>query len=363
MKRVLISGYYGFDNTGDEAILEALTLALTQSGVEISVLSRNPERTQELYKVKAFNRFNIIDVFKALKGSDVLISGGGSLFQDVTSSISLYYYLAVVQMALIMKKNVYIYSQGIGPINKRLNRNLFSKIVNKVKSISVRDNLSYEELLKLRIHKPSIDITSDPVFLLQPASTERGLEILSEIGVNVRDKGYFIGVAVRPWKEKNVAAEKLAEIADKVIEEFNAELIFFPFHYPCDLDFVRDIIQKMRNKPFVLENRYLPSEIMSVIGLMDVNIGIRLHSLIFSACMGVPMIGISYDPKIDGFLNSLGVKPICKYEDLSWEKIKEAMLNIRSNYVQIKKDMDKYVQENRKLARKTLDCLLEDLKT
>ena len=37
----------------------------------------------------------------------------------------------------------------------------------------------------------------------------------------------------------------------------------------------------------------------------------RLHALIMAAVAGVPLAGISYDPKIERFLNQLGLKPVC----------------------------------------------------
>jgi polysaccharide pyruvyl transferase WcaK-like protein len=60
-------------------------------------------------------------------------------------------------------------------------------------------------------------------------------------------------------------------------------------------------------------------------GAMDLNIGVRLHSLIFSAKMGTPFLGISYDPKVDGFLDMLGMSPVCEYNELSKEQIMPAV--------------------------------------
>ena len=50
---------------------------------------------------------------------------------------------------------------------------------------------------------------------------------------------------------------------------------------------------------------------------MDLMIGVRLHALIFAGVMGVPMIGISYDPKVDRFLRSIGEKPVNDLQDIT----------------------------------------------
>jgi polysaccharide pyruvyl transferase WcaK-like protein len=80
-----------------------------------------------------------------------------------------------------------------------------------------------------------------------------------------------------------------------------------------------------------MPNRYLPSEILGAMGRMDVNIGVRLHSLIFSAVNNVPTIGISYDPKIDGFLDMINSNAVCTYEEIDSKKIADEVGNRLKN--------------------------------
>lgn len=122
MKNIVISGYYGQLNTGDEAILRVLVDKLKEyerksnSSLNIVVLSSRPELTAKLYNVEAVNRKKIPSVIKAIKRCDIFISGGGSLFQNETSNRSLYYYLFQIFLAKLFGKKVFIFSQGIGPI-------------------------------------------------------------------------------------------------------------------------------------------------------------------------------------------------------------------------------------------------------
>lgn len=361
MKRVLISGYYGFGNTGDEAILEALAVEFKRQEIELSVLSASPEESKNRYGITAYSRFRLGQAARAIRNCNGLISGGGSLFQDVTSSGSLYYYIGIVMLALALRREVFVYSQGIGPINWKFNRKLLAAALNRVSAISIRDRDSYDELLRLGVKTPA-SVTADPVFLLEPAGVERGVKILDESGLDTEKGGQMIGFAVRPWGDRERASENFARAADKIIEEIGAKLVFFPFHHPQDLDFTFEIIKKMKNKPYIVDKQYLPSEVMAAMGLMNINIGVRLHSLIFSACMGVPMIGISYDPKIKGFLNSMGTEPVCDYEDLQWEKIKESILYINSNRAFVLETISKKTGENRSIAQDSLERLVGELK-
>jgi len=103
--KVVISGYYGFGNTGDEAILTSLLNMLRHdNSLEITVLSAHPRQTRAEHKVKAVSRFNPFSIMVSILRSNLLISGGGGLLQDVTSSRSLLYYLSVISLGLLSRK-------------------------------------------------------------------------------------------------------------------------------------------------------------------------------------------------------------------------------------------------------------------
>ena len=91
---------------------------------------------------------------------------------------------------------------------------------------------------------------------------------------------------------------------------------------------------------------------------MNVNIGVRLHALVFSALMNVPTVGISYEPKIDGFLEMINMTPVCTYENISVEKILEKvdsfMENGNVNY------KEKTIEFS-KMGKDVLDKIIEEL--
>jgi len=120
MKKILVSGYYGYQNSGDDAILHSICHDIKQLNIEseITVLSNQPHVTMSEYSVNAVDRFNLKKVIKQIKNCDVLVMGGGTLIQDLTSTRSLYYYLGIIWMAKFYKKKVMLYGNGIGSAAK-----------------------------------------------------------------------------------------------------------------------------------------------------------------------------------------------------------------------------------------------------
>lgn len=336
MKNVLISGYYGFNNTGDEAMIETMSVMLAKRDCALIVLSSNPERTKELYNVQAYNRYKLPEIIKAIKKADIVISGGGTLFQDITSKKSIWYYLGIVKIAQFFRKKVCVAYQGIGPIDTKPYRRMTKNTLNKksVKLIGLRDNQAIEYAKKLGIKEDKISFSSDMIFMMQPPAKERCEKILKDNVHNLQEGQKLIGFSIREWKDKD-RTDALAEVADKLIEKYNARIVFFPFHKPKDAEISKIIMHKMKHEDMtvIMPNRYLPSEILGTMGMMDVNIGVRLHSLVFSAVMNVPTIGISYDPKIDGFLDMINLNPVCTYETILVDKIVDEvgrMLNLEN---------------------------------
>ena len=361
MKGVLISGYYGFNNTGDEAMIETLSMELAKKNYRLVVLSSNPDRTRELYNVEAYDRYKFFSIVKAIKNTDILVSGGGTLFQDITSKKSIWYYLGIVKLAQWMGKKVCIAYQGMGPINTKFYRWLTKTTLNRksVKLIALRDKQAYEYAKEMGVKEEKMVLSSDMIFMMKPPAKERSLKILKDNVHGYKGDEKLIGFSVREWKDKD-RTDLFAEVADKLVEKYNARIVFFPFHKPKDAEISKIIMHKMKHedKTVLMPNRYLPSEILGTMGLMDVNIGVRLHALVFSALMNVPTIGISYEPKIDGFLEMIDMTPVCTYENISVEKILEKveyfMQNKNVNYAE---KTEKFAQ----MGKDVLDKIIKEL--
>ncbi|HAU31250.1 MAG: Polysaccharide pyruvyl transferase [Desulfotomaculum sp. 46_80] len=348
--RLVISGYYGFDNAGDEAILLSLITAFRAicPEVQLTVLSNNPSNTAGLYNVQALNRWQPGEVYRALKEADMLISGGGSLLQDVTGLKSLVYYLGVVWLALKLKKPVGFYGQGVGPVTSGIGRRLMKSIADRVDLITVRDEQSASDLLEMGITSPPVYVTADPVFVLKKEyfRSEQESKFPENLRqINQRGKGQpAVGISIREWPLFNEKDQLVvAKLADK-LSNSGWRVIFLPFHYPTDLAACRRVEQLMKTSAQIIDKVVTAREAGSIICSLDLLIGMRLHSLILAAVTGTPFIGISYDPKIKRFLNQLGLHPAGEVSNLEYSHCLSAVNEVINNQNDFKAKVQRAVE-------------------
>ncbi len=306
MSNIVISGYYGFANAGDEAMLAAIvgTLKDVMPDADITVITGNRAMTRQNHNVKTVHRLNFFGIAAAVRRCDILISGGGSLLQNVTSTRSLYYYLLIMGIALFFHKPVMLYAQGIGPIRGKRARCSVRDILQRVTVIGVRDSESKQELAALGVTAPPVHVTADAVLSMHPVDRNIGFYLLKQAGVTgIRRR---IGIAVRNWQGMTRYKAEIAKAADELQRIFDARIIFIPMQYPADVSAGEDIAALMETESTVLKGEYSTVEFMSLMGCMDVVIANRLHALVFASIMDVPVAAISYDPKIDSFIQLIG---------------------------------------------------------
>ena len=304
---VVMSGYYGFGNAGDEAILQSIHQNIEGLGgdIAITVLSSDPEDTKIRYGYESVNRFAFFSVLKTLRRCDALVSGGGSLLQDHTSTRSLLYYLMIILMTKLFGKKVMIYANGIGPVRRRFNRALVRRIVGRADVITLRDAVSVQELSSMGVTRGDIRVTADPVFTLSglPASEAAGLLEKSGIPANRP----YVCVSVRNWNAAGDFNKKIAALCDHIADTYNRTVVLVAMQTPNDIAVSYDVLRLMKNTAYVLDTRYTAQQIMGIIGGADFVLAMRLHTLIFSARMCVPLIGMVYDPKVAAYVEALGM--------------------------------------------------------
>ncbi|KOY14677.1 polysaccharide pyruvyl transferase CsaB [Paenibacillus xylanivorans] len=396
-QKLVISGYYGFNNSGDEAVLKSILTALEEEShrssvtIEPIVLSGDPESTTSMYGVRSVHRMKLKEVREAIKESDGLISGGGSLLQDATGLKSIPYYLGVIKLAQWLKKPTFIYAQGIGPVNRKIFNPMIRSVFKACNYVSVRDEQSAEYLRGLGLQWNQIHVVPDPVMGLPlpeanaeevssvkpniersnsvetpfEESSEKSTEqttstekiVVNAQGASIHTKLPVIGVSVRFWESDRKELTAIAAGLKKLCSKKAVHLRFMPFHLPDDEQasrFVMEMLGDLGNKGSevsITKDLTDPQLMLQEVSNCDVVIGMRLHSLIYAASQYVPPVGISYDPKIDQFMLRLDSETVGSTDALDGDKLAKTVANLLDQRSQWLKEHEDSITELKQEAK------------
>jgi polysaccharide pyruvyl transferase CsaB len=364
---VVLSGYYGFDNAGDEAVLCSIIneLRRLKPELKIIVLSNNPVKTEFAYGAEAVSRWHLPSVVSVIREANLLISGGGSLLQDVTGPKSIIYYLGVVKIAQAMGVPTFFYSQGIGPVTGMLGKKLIPLVLNRVNRITVRDGKSARLLESLGVNKPEISITADPVLGIDPERVNlyRGEKLLGALAEGAQGR---IGLVLRDWPGLEGLLPSLAKWCNECAGQ-GWQIVLLPFHLPEDKKLGEKLVKIMAQERnffqascVILAGGYQTEEYLSIVGSLDFLIAMRLHGLIMAAVMGVPMAGISYDPKVDAFLAQVN-QPVTSTvdENLDIGRMLVLLTLALEDRIKLKQNLAEKVPELRLKAKEAAKLALE----
>ena len=342
---VVMSGYYGFKNSGDDALLFAITESLEKyiPGVRICVLSARAKQTRKTYRVDCEGRFNIFSVRRTMKRSKMLISGGGSLIQDATSSKSLLYYTYIMRLAKKKGLKLYVYANGIGPIKPK-NVRRAAKALSGADMITLRDPASLEEVRGMGIDLRHVKLTADPAIILEPSSNVTLRNILERENVPLGRK--YLGISVRDWDGSDEHfCEKAAKVIGGAQKKYGLVPLFIPMKLPSDLAISEMLAKEVGEGACVIRSACSVREVIGLVGLCEAVIGMRLHTLIYAAGRCVSVIGLTYDVKISGFLDYIGQKRYVDVKDIDEEKLMEYVDEIMSKREETARELSEKREE------------------
>lgn len=298
--RVLLSGYYGFKNLGDEALLEVIVEQMRRRfpATQLEVLSATPQITAATYGVAATPRWDWRAVRAAIGRADVVLSGGGGLLQNGTSLRSLLYYATILREAIRARRKTMVFAQSIGPLDF-WGRLVVRQCCKGLDRATVRDERS-RRLLQRLVPRTPVERTADPVFLydLPEGSGELEAEGLGP------ESGPYLIVSVRKATAFREGAAVLARAVDRLALRHGVRGAFLPLGGAADAAASTDVIRACASNPVLLPECTLERAASIVRGARIV-IGMRLHSLVLAARYGVPFLTMAYDPKVAALCEDL----------------------------------------------------------
>jgi polysaccharide pyruvyl transferase CsaB len=288
--QAVLCGYYGEGNGGDEALLVSM-LEMLPANVKPLVLSANPKQTTASYGVKAVDRKSL-QVITALRSSQALILGGGSLIQDATSIRNSIYYGGIMGLAEQFGLKTIAIGQGIGPLNQQITRWIAERAFGGCAALTVRDTASAFILQDWSI---SCMMAPDPVWNLVATPVPELVDLPSpRIAITLRN-------------HPQLTPERLQVLTQALIElqkATNSLVLIVPFQPSTDLVMSQQLQAQLPGVSQVVTMDD-PKKLKGVFQGVQLAIGMRFHSLIMAAAEGCRCFAISYDPKVTQLMADL----------------------------------------------------------
>ncbi|MBP5469508.1 MAG: polysaccharide pyruvyl transferase family protein, partial [Candidatus Riflebacteria bacterium] len=291
-------------------------------------------------------RKNFTSVIEELMKSEALIVPGGGVFQSVTSCRSLLYYYLILWLARKFGTRIILPAQGLGPWKRR---SLFSKIVhNKVGNelrnadyITVRDEDSFTKYKDITSPEAYVETTTDLVFLNDKFAKKKPKSKIDFMRV--------YAVLRTSVKGSTKIAKGLIKLAN---DNENIELVPLAFQQGED-SYV------WRRAGWKGDIRIVDS-FENLFNDADLVVSMRLHGCIMATKMGIPWIGIAYNPKVSSFAKSCDWTEFCRVPDEADEEFFEKCINVLAyQYAKSSKKLYDYAEKLRKVAEKDFQASCE----
>ncbi|MBU1192259.1 MAG: polysaccharide pyruvyl transferase family protein [Gammaproteobacteria bacterium] len=334
LRNVLILAGDADGNLGDAAIARATCDALRRYNPNVII--------HAVSSATELDHRSIADVIipKGIQGlpalirsariSDLVLCGGGGLFQDDDSLIKMPYWAARLLFVRLFSRRIAGYSIGAGPLQAKTSRFAGRIALSCLDPISVRDHRAHETLQPLTTK--TVHVIPDPALLLAPGSNEQAKSLLEMNGVPM-DGRPLIGVALRQWfhkgrtwipyqyayklglnktrgqKQCDQMIDLVAKALDKLSAQTGAFFVFLPTYnvaHENDADICQRTIGQMHSGNAALIHINDPRLYQAVLSHMQLMLTARMHPAILAAGVGVPAIGLAYNQKFRGFFSLIG---------------------------------------------------------
>ena len=343
--RILIHNSDSPKNRGDRAILVGVIALVRERwpDAEIWSLSQFPERDERWFGIRflpqspySTNPLHWLALLRLARRSDVVFWGGGEILKDYTNKLGLFYWLIKLTALSVVNPRIVGAFQGIGPTSARISRWAISRTVSRTKVFLVRDDESRQKLIDWGVRVPVI-ASFDPAVLGEPEPVSESVETrLAASGVDASMLDGAIGFGLRRWFYYRQAGwlphrfrptsdtsdnprvalyrKRVAELADRLIERFDAPIVFFPMHLDAsegDAAFAESVVEQMTHADrtrIIATDEFSPTEYEGLLAPLRVFVAARLHSAIVATSAGVPSFGVYYVDKGRLYFEQMGMQ-------------------------------------------------------
>lgn len=311
-RRVLITGWYGTETTGDKAILgEVLHFVKQRSpACEIILTTLNRKISQQTnLELEDLTGVTLVDIENGhkpalLESVDAVIMGGGPLMQ----TRAMEYIWRIFAEANCQHKARVVFGCGIGPLHTEETRRMTAQVLQMSTAGFFRDEESYEYALRLA-PDGEFGIACDPALAYlkrwlssNPATIEQGeqaIRISTLLRANTNE--FRVDLSKIGLENFNAqAALKFSKILEKVCQSHAARVTLLAMNAPWiggdDRMFNRLVADSFARADLVrLERGYFPLDaVIRSLAASNIAVAMRYHGHLFCMALGIPFLSIDY---------------------------------------------------------------------
>jgi len=314
--RVIVHGYFGFGNVGDETVLSVVLdefRKMFNNDVEFVVLTSNPERTIRIHGVRAIRERLTSSVFwRFFLRSHVLVFAGGGRYGYAT-----WRRMALLALlAELLGKTVVFWAVGVYPYDWRgspvvsrepmpfrgLTGLLIRFVVSRASYVSVRDRYSYT-VLRMTGVNGRIVVEDDLAFRMKPPGLSECASLAVKYGIA---GGKVLGINLRTLDDET--NRRIVDYVVRLVREFMGRgfdrIVFVPFGFGSfegrffdDDLIIANMLKKYVPNLVVINEELNPRTILCLFNYFDYLIVMRHHAIIFALLTNKPMTALVYDTK------------------------------------------------------------------
>ena len=394
---IALFGSYGGHNAGDDAILSSMINDISRliPSVNFILLTNIPSFYKRLLnndKVKMFpfsplSKYEVPKRFRKIKSLRKLIQmryfGIGFYgFQAINSIFKadaivmtqnlffdykllnpffncLFPWSVEIPFAKMLKKKVVAYNTGLGPINTNQGRNMLKRILSNCDFISLREHEGLDFIRENHIEVP-VYLGADPVFNNEPTQKEEAVGLFKKEGIDFSKP--ILGININAYIDRWVITEgegltkkefitMVSSAVKGIIDREGIQPVMICTNHG-DLEIIKELRDTIDPDTVILDNyKYNHHQLMGMIGCMDFILGTRMHACVMAAAMGVPIVSISYAPKVKHFMRLIGIGDYSNdINKLSETDLKNNLLSGWKHRDVLKKEIEKRLPDLRKKA-------------
>lgn len=347
-RKVLLSGFYGAGNLGDELILRSISAALEKAdpAINVVVAAENPYKVELDHGLQAFKRTDVFEGAHQLHTADAVVVGGGGLWHDLTfqragglaslvtgSTMSIAGFGNLPLMGRVLGVPYHVIGLGAGPLEDEDAKAMVHFLASQTTSMLLRDEESRKVVEGTGVASECIETAPDVVYAVD-LPDHPGRDEVPEVLLDLkRDSYQLIGINLRRWSHFDMTSVRAT--IEKTISTIAAgqkiAVVGIPMQAGASHD--RQILAALGesltpNVPFVI----LPdppsfSLLDACLNILDVLVTMRLHAALVAHRRYIPTVGLAYDPKVQRHFEELGRSEQVVPLEVTWEELHDCVIS------------------------------------